>query len=77
MVSIFPYRCSAGAVFNRSLAPKGGGAGSIGPGNDKAAGLTLVREGAQVLCVDRNGAAAEETPAIILSEGCIAAGLAA
>src|ERR1700730_5821025 len=47
------------------------GAGSIGPGwgNGKAAALTFAREGAQVLCVDRNGAAAEETAAIILSEG--------
>jgi NAD(P)-dependent dehydrogenase (short-subunit alcohol dehydrogenase family) len=47
------------------------GAGSIGPGwgNGKATAVTFAREGAQVLCVDRNGAAAEETAAIILSEG--------
>ena len=47
------------------------GAGSIGPGwgNGKATAVTFAREGAQVLCIDRNGAAAEETAAIILSEG--------
>ena len=39
------------------------GAGSIGPGwgNGKATAVTFAREGAQVFCVDRNGAAAEET----------------
>ena len=47
------------------------GAGSIGPGwgNGKATAVTFAREGAQVLCVDRNGAAAEETTGIIKSEG--------
>ena len=47
------------------------GAGSIGPGwgNGKAAAVTFAREGAQVLCVDRNAAAAEETAKIIMSEG--------
>ena len=36
------------------------GAGSIGPGwgNGKATAVTFAREGAQVFCVDRNGAAA-------------------
>ena len=55
------------------------GAGSIGPGwgNGKATAVTFAREGAQVLCVDRNGAAAEETAAIILSEGGIAAAFTA
>ena len=39
------------------------GAGSIGPGwgNGKATAVTFAREGAQVFCVDRNGAAAQET----------------
>jgi NAD(P)-dependent dehydrogenase (short-subunit alcohol dehydrogenase family) len=39
------------------------GAGSIGPGwgNGKATAVTFAREGAQVFCVDRNPAAAEET----------------
>ena len=43
------------------------GAGSIGPGwgNGKATAVTFAREGAQVFCVDRNGAAAEETVDII------------
>ena len=47
------------------------GAGSIGPGwgNGKATAVTFARQGAQVFCVDRNGAAAEETVAIIKSEG--------
>ena len=47
------------------------GAGSIGPGwgNGKATAVTFAREGAQVFCVDRNGAAAEETARIIASEG--------
>src|SRR3981189_2668763 len=47
------------------------GPGSIGPGwgNGKATAVTFAREGAQVFCVDRNGAAAEETVRIIASEG--------
>ena len=47
------------------------GAGSIGPGwgNGKATAVTFAREGAQVFCVDRNGAAAEETAKIINDEG--------
>src|SRR5260370_29465115 len=47
------------------------GAGSIGPGwgNGKATAVTFAREGAQVFCADRNGAAAEETAKIIASEG--------
>jgi NAD(P)-dependent dehydrogenase (short-subunit alcohol dehydrogenase family) len=47
------------------------GAGSIGPGwgNGKATAVTFAREGAQVFCVDRNAAAAEETVGIIASEG--------
>jgi NAD(P)-dependent dehydrogenase (short-subunit alcohol dehydrogenase family) len=47
------------------------GAGSIGPGwgNGKATAVTFAREGAQVFCVDRNVAAAEETVKIIAGEG--------
>jgi NAD(P)-dependent dehydrogenase (short-subunit alcohol dehydrogenase family) len=47
------------------------GAGSIGPGwgNGKATAVTFAREGAQVVCVDRNPAAAEETVGIIKGEG--------
>ena len=47
------------------------GAGSIGPGwgNGKATAVTFAREGAQLFCVDRNIAAAEETVKIIASEG--------
>jgi NAD(P)-dependent dehydrogenase (short-subunit alcohol dehydrogenase family) len=47
------------------------GAGSIGPGwgNGKATAVTFAREGAQVFCVDRNPAAADETVQIIASEG--------
>ena len=47
------------------------GAGSIGPGwgNGKATAVTFAREGAQVLCVDHNEAAAAETVKIITGEG--------
>jgi NAD(P)-dependent dehydrogenase (short-subunit alcohol dehydrogenase family) len=47
------------------------GAGSIGPGwgNGKATAVTFARQGAQVFCVDRNGAAAKQTVEIIASEG--------
>ena len=47
------------------------GAGSIGPGwgNGKATAVTFARQGAQVFCIDRNAAAAEETVKIIASEG--------
>ena len=47
------------------------GAGSIGPGwgNGKATAVTFARAGAQVFCVDRNAAAAEETVKIITGEG--------
>src|SRR5690242_19306159 len=47
------------------------GAGSIGPGwgNGKATAVTFAREGAQVFCIDRNPAAAEETVKIITGEG--------
>src|SRR5436305_1673175 len=47
------------------------GAGAIGPGwgNVKATAVTFAREGAQVFCVDRNAAAAEETVKIITGEG--------
>ena len=47
------------------------GAGSIGPGwgNGKATAVTFAREGAQLFCVDRNAAAAEETVKIIAGEG--------
>src|SRR6201989_3076196 len=47
------------------------GAGAIGPGwgNGKATAVTFAREGAQLFCVDRNAAAAEETVKIITGEG--------
>lgn len=47
------------------------GAGSMGPGwgNGKAAAVLFAREGAKVLCVDLNKAAAEETAGIIRGEG--------
>jgi NAD(P)-dependent dehydrogenase (short-subunit alcohol dehydrogenase family) len=47
------------------------GAGSIGPGwgNGKATAVTFAREGALVVCVDRNQAAVMETVKIISSEG--------
>lgn len=47
------------------------GAGSIGPGwgNGKATATVFAREGASVVCADRNLAAAEETAGIIAEEG--------
>jgi NAD(P)-dependent dehydrogenase (short-subunit alcohol dehydrogenase family) len=47
------------------------GAGSIGPGwgNGKATAVAFAREGAKVLCVDINAAAAEETVGLIKGEG--------
>ncbi len=47
------------------------GAGSVGAGwgNGKAAAVLYAREGAQVLCVDRNLSAAAETAALIVAEG--------
>ncbi|UYV38267.1 SDR family oxidoreductase [Rhodobacteraceae bacterium D3-12] len=47
------------------------GAGSIGAGwgNGKATALRFAREGAHVLCVDRNAEAAAETAALIHAEG--------
>jgi NAD(P)-dependent dehydrogenase (short-subunit alcohol dehydrogenase family) len=47
------------------------GAGSSGPGwgNGKATAVTFAREGARVFCADVNLAAAQETAAIIASEG--------
>ena len=47
------------------------GAGSIGPGwgNGKATAVTFARQGATVVCIDINPAAADETVAIIAGEG--------
>ncbi len=47
------------------------GAGSVGPGwgNGKAAAVLYAREGAKVLALDMNGAAASETVSIIEGEG--------
>ncbi|MFY9837475.1 MAG: SDR family oxidoreductase [Xanthobacteraceae bacterium] len=47
------------------------GAGSIGPGwgNGKATAVAFAREGARVFCADINPAAAEETVALIKTEG--------
>src|SRR5512144_1341766 len=47
------------------------GAGSSGPGwgNGKATAVAFAREGAKVLCVDINEAAAAETVALIKNEG--------
>lgn len=47
------------------------GAGSVGPGwgNGKATAVAYGREGATVVCVDRNAEAAAETAALVRSEG--------
>ncbi len=46
-------------------------------GNGRAMALLFAREGADVLCVDRDGARAEETAAMIVQEGGKAAAFAA
>jgi NAD(P)-dependent dehydrogenase (short-subunit alcohol dehydrogenase family) len=74
MVLIVPVLPTSGAGNMDRLKGKTGmvvGAGSIGPGwgNGKATAVTFAREGAQVFCVDRNPAAAEETVKIIAGEG--------
>ncbi|HEV8438682.1 MAG TPA: SDR family NAD(P)-dependent oxidoreductase [Methylomirabilota bacterium] len=55
------------------------GAGSRGPGlgNGKAAAVLFAREGARVLCVDREPARAQETVDAIESEGGVASAWAA
>jgi len=55
------------------------GAGSRGPGigNGKAAAILFAREGARVLCVDREAPRAEETVALIGAEGGEASAFAA
>jgi NAD(P)-dependent dehydrogenase (short-subunit alcohol dehydrogenase family) len=55
------------------------GAGSSGPGwgNGKCTALTFAREGAKVLCVDRNRDAAQETVELIRKEDGTAEALAA
>src|SRR5579871_1839962 len=54
------------------------GAGSVGPGwgNGKATAVLFAREGARVVAVDRNEAAARETVSIIEGEGNVALALA-
>lgn len=55
------------------------GAGSSGPGwgNGKATAVLFAREGASVVCVDINGAAAEETAQLVVERGGQAVGLKA
>ena len=55
------------------------GAGSSGPGwgNGKATAVLFAREGAKVVCVDVNLAAAEETAGLIRDEGGEAVAIAA
>lgn len=50
------------------------GAGSVGPGwgNGKAVAVTFARNGATVICIDVNLAAAQETVGIIRGEGNVA-----
>jgi NAD(P)-dependent dehydrogenase (short-subunit alcohol dehydrogenase family) len=55
------------------------GAGSVGPGwgNGRAAAVLFAREGAEVLVVDRDEAAARDTATLIAGEGGVAAVVAA
>jgi len=54
---------------NRRAAIIGAGSVGEGVGNGKATALTFAREGARVLCVDRDEAAATVTAELIRSEG--------
>lgn len=58
-----------GRLAGRTALVIGAGASGPGWGNGKATAVLFAREGASVACVDRNGAAAEETAGIIRSEG--------
>ena len=55
------------------------GAGSIGPGwgNGKATAVRFAREGARILCIDRDDEAAEATARLIREEGGVAETLVA
>ena len=55
------------------------GAGSIGPGwgNGKATAVAYAREGARIIAIDLNLAAAQETTDIIRGEGGVCAAIAA
>ncbi len=59
----------AGRLEDRTAIVTGAGSGGPGWGNGKATAVTFAREGARVLCVDINRAAAEDTAAIIAGEG--------
>lgn len=58
-----------GRVAGKRVAVIGAGSVGEGWGNGKAAAVLYAREGASVLCVDRNSDAAEQTAQIIRREG--------
>jgi NAD(P)-dependent dehydrogenase (short-subunit alcohol dehydrogenase family) len=58
-----------GRVAGKRAAVIGAGSVGAGWGNGKAAAVLYAREGAEVLCVDRNAEAAEATAALIREEG--------
>ncbi len=62
-----------GRVAGKRVAVIGGGSVGPGWGNGKAAAVLYAREGARVLVVDRNEAAARETVGLIEGEGGTAA----
>lgn len=57
---------------NRAIIVVGAGTAGEGVGNGKAAAVQFSREGARVLCVDKDGTAAQETVNLIREEGGIA-----
>jgi NAD(P)-dependent dehydrogenase (short-subunit alcohol dehydrogenase family) len=56
-------------LAGKAIIVTGAGTKGVGLGNGKAAALQFAREGASVLCVDLDRAAAEETAALIAQEG--------
>ena len=62
----------AGRLKDRVAIVNGGGSSGPGWGNGKCTAITFAREGAKVVVVDINPAAAEETAGLIRSEGGIA-----
>ncbi len=64
-----PILHHGGRLGGRVAIVAGGGSRGPGVGNGRAAAILFAREGAQVLVVDRDGAAAADTLAMIEKEG--------
>jgi NAD(P)-dependent dehydrogenase (short-subunit alcohol dehydrogenase family) len=76
-VDVMPDPTDDEGLAGRVAVVTGGGASAEGIGNGRAAAILLARSGARVLVVDRDGAAAAATVAMIEAEGGVAAPFAA